>query len=53
MKGRHDLMEPERAQIPLWRLNKPRGVPRLDERRMISSIFHLPYALARARRAAV
>ena len=41
MKGRHDLTDTEWALIAPLLPNKPRGVPRVDDRRVISGIFYI------------
>lgn len=39
--GRHDLSEGEWAAIAPLLPNKPRGVARVDDRRVISGIFYI------------
>ena len=41
MRGRHDLTDAEWAIISPLPPDKPRGVPRVDDRRVISGIFHI------------
>lgn len=41
MTGRHDLSEREWAIIAPLLPNKPRGVARVDDRRVISGIFYI------------
>ncbi len=41
MQGRHDLTDAEWAIISPLLPDKPRGVPRVDDRRVISGIFHI------------
>ena len=41
MKGRHDLTDAEWALIEPLLPNTPRGVPRVDDRRVISGIFYI------------
>ncbi len=41
MRGRHDLTDAEWAIISPLPPDKPRGVPRVDDRRAISGIFHI------------
>ena len=41
MQGRHDLTDAEWAIISPLPPDKPRGVPRVDDRRAISGIFHV------------
>ncbi len=41
MQGRHDLTDAEWAIISPLPPDKPRGVPRVDDRRVISGIFHI------------
>ena len=41
MQGRHDLTDVEWAIISPLLPDKPRGVPRVDDRRAISGIFHI------------
>ncbi len=41
MQGRHDLTDAEWAIISPLLPDKPRGVPRVDDRRVISGIFHV------------
>ncbi len=41
MQGRHDLTDAEWAIISPLLPDKPRGVPRVDDRRAISGIFHI------------
>ncbi len=41
MQGRHDLTDAEWAIISPLPPDKPRGVPRVDDRRAISGIFHI------------
>ena len=41
MTGRHDLSEKEWAMIAPLLPNKPRGVKRVDDRRVISGIFYI------------
>ena len=41
MKRRHDLTDAEWAVIAPILPNKPRGVPRVDDRRVISGIFYI------------
>ena len=41
MKRRHDLTDAEWALIAPLLPNKPRGVPRVDDRRVLSGIFYL------------
>ena len=41
MRGRHDLTDAEWAIISPLLPNKPRGVPRVDDRRVIRGIFHI------------
>ena len=38
--GRYDLTEFEWKTIQPLLLNKPRGVPRVDDRRVLNGIFH-------------
>ncbi len=41
MRGRHDLTNAEWAIISPLLPDKPRGVPRVDDRRVISGIFYI------------
>ncbi len=41
MRGRHDLTDAEWAIISPLLPDKPRGVPRVDDRRVISGSFHI------------
>ncbi|MGE0652473.1 MAG: transposase, partial [Alphaproteobacteria bacterium] len=41
MKYRHDLTEAEWSLIAPLLPNKPRGVARVDDRRVISGIFYI------------
>ncbi len=41
MRGRHDLTDAEWAIVSPLPPDKPRGVPRVDDRRAISGIFHI------------
>ena len=41
MKGRHELTDAEWALIEPLLPNKPRGRPRVDDRRVISGIFYI------------
>jgi transposase len=41
MKRRHDLTDAEWSLIAPLLPNKPRGVPRTDDRRVISGIFYI------------
>ena len=41
MKGRHDLSDEEWGLIAPLLPNKPRGVARVDDRRVISGIFYI------------
>jgi len=41
MKARHDLTEAEWAIIGPFLPNKPRGIARVDDRRVISGIFYV------------
>ena len=41
MQGRHDLTDAEWAIISPLLPDKPRGVPRVDDRRVIGGIFHI------------
>ncbi len=41
MRGRHDLTDAEWAIISPLLPDKPRGVPRVDDRRVISGIFYI------------
>ena len=41
MTGRHDLTDAEWAVIAPLMPNKPRGVARADDRRVIGGIFHI------------
>jgi transposase len=48
MAGRHDLSEKEWSAIAPLLPSKPRGVARVDDRRVISGIFYILRTVARS-----